>query len=109
MRAVTSDKVTGVRTNIPPPLQYPVVVGLSCASRRTAACVKFRWQCPIASHLPRTRFGVRRCVQQRSGFNFVSSLITMFYGDGLLAKGRGIVSLIGASLSPKPDPSKKAM
>ena len=67
MRAVTSDKVTGVRTTIPPPLQYPMTT---------------------------------------AGFDFVSSLMTMFYGDGLLAKGFGIVTLIKASMAKKPAASK---
>lgn len=62
-RAVTSDKVTGVRTAIPPPLQYPV---------------------------------------GESGFQFVSGLISMFYGDGVAARIGGIVSLIIASTKGKP-------
>jgi aldehyde dehydrogenase (NAD+) len=67
-RAVTSDKVTGVRTAIPPPLQYPV---------------------------------------GESGFQFVSGLISMFYGDGLVARVGGIFSLIAASAKGKPVPTKQ--
>ncbi len=29
VRAVTSDRIPGVRTSIPPPLQYPIKVGFS--------------------------------------------------------------------------------
>jgi len=65
MRAVTSDKVTGVRTNIPPPLQYPIA---------------------------------------GAGFDFVASLMNMFYGDGLLASAMGVATLIKASVAKKPSP-----
>lgn len=67
MRAFTDDKpVTrflGIRTDIPPPLQYPI---------------------------------------NASGFQFVSGLISLFYGDGLMARVRAVGSLVSAALKGKP-------
>eukprot|EP00050_Salpingoeca_kvevrii_P014418 m.35957 g.35957 ORF g.35957 m.35957 type:complete len:608 (+) comp5753_c0_seq1:41-1864(+) len=59
-KAVTSDRIPGIRTSIPPPLQYPI---------------------------------------KESGFRFCKGLIDLFYGDGIVARVKGAISLavIGAS------------
>lgn len=62
VRSVTLDRFPGIRTTIPPPLQYPV---------------------------------------KASGFEFSKGLITMFYGNGLLQRFDGLITLIKASLQKK--------
>ena len=40
--------------------------------------------------------------QQAAGFDFVASLINMFYGNGLLGSAMGVATLIKASVATKP-------
>jgi hypothetical protein len=94
LRAVTSDKVTGVRTDIPPPLQY---VALCCwFARLSASCCHLLFAQFFLRH-----FGIRYPIS-KSGFAFVSALITMFYGDGVLPRIAAVGKLIAAAAQGKP-------
>ena len=150
MRAVTSDKVTGVRTNIPPSLQYPIAVRPSHCRQCTPlaralplvvcallfACTKRLQRRPLLAASaavpaprspcacpPTTRLFAPACLLpphsafcaadpapgsslllQGAGFDFVASLMNMFYGDGLLASAMGVATLIKASVAKKPSP-----
>lgn len=96
MRAITSDKFPGVRTDIPPPLQYPVKVWSDVYMFVLSTILR---DSSTSESADDTFF-----FSQASGFKFVEALINLFYGKTIPTRLGAAFSLASIGLSEPKKP-----